>query len=107
MEISKIIAFVRKIRRAIVGADENVVDYVCGNGDALPLPLGAEEERLAVESMERGEDVERIKKKLIEHNLRLVVYIARKFENTGVDNDDLVSIGTLGLIKAINSFKVY
>ena len=105
MEISKIIAFVRKIRRAIVGADENVVDYVCGNGDALPLPLGAEEERLAVESMERGEDGERIKKKLIEHNLRLVVYIARKFENTGVDNDDLVSIGTLGLIKAINSFK--
>ena len=105
METSRIFEFVRKIRRALLGADEGAVDYVCGNGDALPLPLGAEEEKLAVEMLERGEDVERIKKKLIEHNLRLVVYIARKFENTGVDNDDLVSIGTLGLIKAINSFK--
>ena len=105
MGIMQIFAFVRRIKRAFIGADEVTVDYVCGNGDALPLPLSAEEERLAVEMMEQGQDVERIKKKLIEHNLRLVVYIARKFENTGVDNDDLVSIGTLGLIKAINSFK--
>lgn len=106
MELSRIFEFVRKIRRA-VAEDNGVcsVDYVCGNGDALPTPLSAEEERLAVEKMERGEDVEVIKKKLIEHNLRLVVYLARKFENTGVDEDDLVSIGTLGLIKAINSFK--
>ena len=105
MEISNFFAFVRRIKNAFVGVDEGTVDYVCGNGESLPLPLGAEEERLAVEAMERGEDVERVKKKLIEHNLRLVIYIARKFENTGVDNDDLVSIGTLGLIKAINSFK--
>ena len=54
--------------------------------------------------LEAGEDTEAIKAKLIEHNLRLVVYISRKFENTGVDPDDLISIGTIGLIKAINSF---
>lgn len=105
MEFLQIYEFVRKIKRAVFGEDECAVDYVCGNGDALPLPLSADEERLAVEKIERGEDVEAIKKQLIEHNLRLVVYIARKFENTGVDDDDLVSIGTLGLIKAINSFK--
>lgn len=55
--------------------------------------------------MEREEEVETVKAKLIEHNLRLVVYISRKFENTGVDPDDLISIGTIGLIKAINSFR--
>ena len=48
---------------------------------------------------------EEVKYKLVEHNLRLVVYIARKFDNTGVDADDLISVGTIGLIKAINSFK--
>ncbi len=55
--------------------------------------------------MEAGEDVEAVKASLIEHNLRLVVYISHKFENTGVDGDDLISIGTIGLIKAINSFR--
>ncbi len=55
--------------------------------------------------MEEGEEVEAVKAALIEHNLRLVVYISHKFENTGVDSDDLISIGTIGLIKAINSFR--
>lgn len=55
--------------------------------------------------LDEGTDVEAVKAKLIEHNLRLVVYISRKFENTGVDPDDLISIGTIGLIKAINSFR--
>lgn len=86
--------------------EENTVDYICGNGEALPLPLSAEEEgemlRLMLEESER----ERAKTELIQHNLRLVVYIARKFDNTGVENDDLISIGTIGLIKAINSFRV-
>ena len=54
--------------------------------------------------LENGENAEEIKARLIEHNLRLVVYISHKFENTGVDTDDLISIGTIGLIKAINSF---
>jgi RNA polymerase sporulation-specific sigma factor len=85
--------------------DENTVDYVCGNGEALPLPLSAEEESEALLQLFEEEAKEEAKAKLIQHNLRLVVYIARKFENTGVDNDDLISIGTIGLIKAINSFR--
>ena len=68
------------------------------------MPLSAEEESEMLKKLEAGEDCEAIKAKLIEHNLRLVVYISRKFENTGVDSDDLISIGTIGLIKAINSF---
>ena len=83
---------------------ENVVHYLCGN-EALPLPLSQEEEAEMLKKLEDGEDAEEIKAKLIEHNLRLVVYISRKFENTGVDPDDLISIGTIGLIKAIGSFR--
>ncbi|MBE5753309.1 MAG: RNA polymerase sporulation sigma factor SigE [Clostridiales bacterium] len=105
MEFDGLREFVRKIKYAMFkGQDATLVDYVCGDGDALPLPLSAEEEKLALDSLARGEEVERIKAKLIEHNLRLVVFIARKFDNTGVDGDDLISIGTIGLIKAINSF---
>ncbi len=86
---------------------KNTVDYVCGGGEALPLPLSAEEEGETLKKMLGGEEAEREKAKaeLIQRNLRLVVYIARKFDNTGVDSDDLISIGTIGLIKAINSFK--
>ena len=86
---------------------KNTVDYVCGDGEALPLPLSAKEERERINAMLNGEEAEkeRAKSDLIQRNLRLVVYIARKFDNTGVDNDDLISIGTIGLIKAINSFK--
>mgnify|MGYP001851393874 FL=1 len=83
---------------------ENVVHYLCGN-EALPLPLPPEEEAEMIAKLEAGEDAENIKARLVEHNLRLVVYISRKFENTGVDGDDLISIGTIGLIKAINSFR--
>ena len=88
-------------------AMQNTVDYVCGNGEALPLPLSAEEEGASLKKLIEGEEAERERAKslLIQHNLRLVVYIARKFDNTGVDNDDLISIGTIGLIKAINSFR--
>ena len=86
---------------------QNRVDYVCGDGEALPLPLSLEEESARLAEMATGEEAqrERAKAELIQRNLRLVVYIARKFDNTGVDNDDLISIGTIGLIKAINSFK--
>ncbi len=91
------------LRRAI--GDEHRVDYVCGSGEALPLPLSAEEEGAALRALMEDEEKESAKAKLIQHNLRLVVYIARKFDNTGVDGDDLISIGTIGLIKAINSFK--
>ncbi|MBE5740456.1 MAG: RNA polymerase sporulation sigma factor SigE [Clostridiales bacterium] len=86
-------------------AEKGTVDYICGSGEALPLPLSAEEEGEMLRLLFDEEEKERAKAELIQHNLRLVVYIARKFENTGVDNDDLISIGTIGLIKAINSFK--
>lgn len=86
---------------------KTTVDYVCGNGEALPLPLSPEEESKQLGLMINGAEEEREKAKaeLIQRNLRLVVYIAKKFDNTGVENDDLISIGTIGLIKAINSFK--
>ena len=95
------------IKSLFEGERENYVDYVCGNGEALPLPLSPETESEKLWIMETGEERERerAKAELIQHNLRLVVYIAKKFDNTGVENDDLVSIGTIGLIKAIGSFK--
>lgn len=74
-----------------------------GGSDILPSPLKPEEEQQAIEALDRGEDW--AKQTLIEHNLRLVVYIARRFENTGVGIEDLISIGTIGLIKAVNTFK--
>ena len=89
-----------------VFTQETVVDYICGNGEALPLPLSSEEEGEMLRLLNIEAEKERAKAELIQRNLRLVVYIARKFDNTGVDNDDLVSIGTIGLIKAINSFNV-
>jgi RNA polymerase sporulation-specific sigma factor len=78
------------------------VHYI-GGSEVLPPPLEAEEEALAIERLESGEEQE-AKALLIEHNLRLVVYIAKKFDNTGVGVEDLISIGTIGLIKAINTF---
>ncbi len=91
------------LKKAI--GERSLVDYVCGSGEALPLPLTPEEEGATLKRLEVEEEKEEAKTKLIQHNLRLVVYIARKFDNTGVDNDDLISIGTIGLIKAINSFR--
>ena len=87
-------------------AEEKRVDYICGDGGALPLPLSAEEESQMLSLLSEETEKERAKAELIQHNLRLVVYIARKFDNTGVDGDDLISIGTIGLIKAINSFRI-
>ena len=73
-----------------------------GGSDVLPAPLRPEDERRAIEALAAGDETAR--QTLIEHNLRLVVYIARRFENTGVNLEDLISIGTIGLIKAVNTF---
>ena len=81
----------------------NEVPYI-GGSDVLPAPLEAQEEAKMLENLEGGEHQEEARKRLIEHNLRLVVYIAKKFDNTGVGVEDLISIGTIGLIKAINTF---
>ncbi|MDR2649750.1 MAG: RNA polymerase sporulation sigma factor SigE [Clostridiales bacterium] len=78
--------------------------YYIGGSEILPTPLNGEEEAELLARLGADEDVQ-IKSVLIERNLRLVVYIARKFENTGVNVEDLISIGTIGLIKAINTFR--
>ena len=79
------------------------VFYICGS-DILPPPLPGDEERLLLERAEVGEEAAR--QRLIERNLRLVVFISRRFENTGICLEDLISIGTIGLIKGISTFRV-
>ena len=74
-----------------------------GGSDTLPQPLSREREAELIARMGRG--VFAVRQTLIEHNLRLVVYLARRFENTGINMEDLISIGTIGLIKAINTFR--
>ena len=80
----------------------NTVYYI-GGTDVLPPPLKVQEEQIALIRLEEGEET--AKQMLIEHNLRLVVFIARRFENTGINLEDLISIGTIGLIKAINTYR--
>ena len=78
--------------------------YYIGGSDVLPPPLKGQEELTALEALERGD--EQAKQTLIEHNLRLVVYIARRFESSGTNLEDLISIGTIGLIKAIGTYRL-
>ena len=81
---------------------EESIFYI-GGADVLPPPLKGDQEQEALESLEQGDA--QAKQLLIEHNLRLVVFIARRFENTGVNLEDLISIGTIGLIKAIGTYR--
>ena len=92
----------RKFLRFIYRKRANSMLCYITSGDALPPPLAQNEEARYIELMEAGD--ERAKNKLVEHNLRLVVYIARKFDNAAVPMDDLISIGSIGLIKAVNSY---
>lgn len=78
--------------------------YYIGGSDVLPPPLKGEAERQAIEGLGRGEEAAR--QTLVEHNLRLVVYIARRFGNTGTSLEDLISIGTIGLMKAIGTYRM-
>lgn len=98
--LNKISEFIAKIKSKLF---EIEVDYINGP-DTLPPPLTKSEENSCLEKFEEGDKDAR--EKLIVHNLRLVVYIARKFENTGIPIEDLISIGTLGLIKAVNTFRM-
>ena len=95
--------FVENLLKLVFGKSisDNVLYYIT-SGEALPMPLTPEEETIALNRLAKQE--EGVKATLIERNLRLVVYIARKFDNTGVDQEDLISVGTIGLIKAVNSF---
>ena len=92
------------IKSIIENIFKNDSVYYIGGSDSLPPPLSVEEENENLKLM--MEDNQDAKNCLIEHNLRLVVYIARKFDNTGINVEDLISIGTIGLIKAINTFKM-
>ena len=96
--MEKLLAFLRKL--GIIS--QNTVYYI-GGTDVLPPPLKGQEENEALISLEQG-SVD-AKQKLIEHNLRLVVFLARRFENTGVNLEDLISIGTIGLIKGVNTYR--
>ena len=84
----------------IFGGDSRI--YYVNGSDTLPLPLTPEEE---AEILSRVDSDDNLRSVLVERNLRLVVYIAKKFENTGIGLEDLISIGTIGLIKAINTFR--
>ncbi len=96
------ITFLQKILERIQKMEDNPIHYI-GGSDVLPPPLKGKEEKDALDALERGD--ESAKQLLIERNLRLVVYIARRFENTGVNLEDLISIGTIGLIKAIGTYR--
>ncbi|SJZ56653.1 RNA polymerase sporulation sigma factor SigE [Selenihalanaerobacter shriftii] len=94
--------FIKLLQRLDICISKNI-SYI-GSNEALPPPLSTEEESYLLSKLENGDDA--VRSVLIERNLRLVVYIARKFENTKIDLEDLVSIGTIGLIKAVNTFDV-
>ena len=82
---------------------ENAIHYI-GGSDVLPPPLKGQQEQTALEALEQGDPA--AKQLLVEHNLRLVVYISRRFENTGIHLEDLISIGTIGLMKAIDTYRL-
>ena len=96
--MGKVFALLRKLGLL----SKNAVYYI-GGPDILPPPLKGQDEQDALIALEQGEET--AKHKLIEHNLRLVVFIARRFENTGVNIEDLISIGSIGLIKAVNTYR--
>ena len=82
---------------------ETAIHYI-GGSDVLPPPLKGQQEQSALEALEQGDPA--AKQLLVEHNLRLVVYISRRFENTGIHLEDLISIGTIGLMKAIDTYRL-
>ena len=93
----------RKLLSLLGLTREQDIFYI-GGSDVLPPPLKGQQEQAALEALERGDEA--AKQKLVEHNLRLVVYIARRFENTGINIEDLISIGTIGLMKAIGTYRL-
>lgn len=97
--LNKLKLLFTKIKQAFFGKDEL---YYINGSENLPPPLSKEEEEAVIERISNGD--REAKDELIVHNLRLVVYIARKFENTSIGIEDLISIGTVGLIKAVNTF---
>ena len=100
--LTTLIAKIKKFLN-LFSLSDNLLRYI-NTGEILPSPFTVEEETELLNKL--SEDNQNIRDKLVEHNLRLVVYIARRFSNTGVDLEDLVSVGTIGLIKAVGSFSI-
>jgi RNA polymerase sporulation-specific sigma factor len=101
---SSAIKFIQKIFNSVIYKIQTAKDiFYIGGSDTLPPPLSLQEEKEILSKLNESEEAKTI---LIEHNLRLVVYLAKKFESTGINVEDLISIGTIGLIKAVNTFKV-
>ena len=93
---------IRQVRRILRSITPDRIFYI-GGSDTLPPPLPREEETELLEKLATGDEA--VRSILIERNLRLVVYIAKRFDNTGINIEDLISIGTIGLIKAVNTFR--
>ncbi len=103
-KMQKIFSLIKKLfTKDIFGFEQKLVAYICGT-EALPKPLEEDEEKALLERLSNSD--EEAKAILIERNLRLVVYIAHKFENTRIDIEDLISVGAIGLIKAVQSFNL-
>ena len=98
--MAKLLIWLKRLWHSVYRPDK--VMYI-GGSDTLPPPLPRDEESVLLEKLNTGDF--QVRQTLIEHNLRLVVYIARRFENTGIHIEDLISIGTIGLIKAVNTFR--
>lgn len=97
------IKFIIQLVKNLCANKPRELHYI-GGSDVLPPPLKGEQEQQALEALEVGDEI--AKQQLIEHNLRLVVFIARRFENTGINLEDLISIGTIGLIKAVGTYRL-
>ena len=101
--MKKLIAKIRKWLNEYGVGDNDLLMYLC-SGESLPETLSEEDERMYLDLCKEGNPLGR--QKLIEHNLRLVVYVAKKFSSTEIDVEDLISIGSMGLIKAVNTYNV-
>lgn len=95
---------IKEVKDVLFGKGGDI--HYIGGSEILPAPFGPEDEAIWLEKLESDDERNLAVSELVEHNLRLVVYIARKFDNTGVGVEDLISIGTIGLMKAINTFKL-
>lgn len=100
--MKKLVQMLKSILKKFDIQNEDILLYLCG-GETLPDTLNEEDEKYWIELKEAGEPLGR--QKLIEHNLRLVVYVAKKFASSDIEVEDLISIGSLGLIKAVNTYK--
>jgi RNA polymerase sporulation-specific sigma factor len=102
--IRKLLGWMKRVRAMLLQPKNNNGIYYIGTGEVLPAPLSREREQQLLYALREGDESARAE--LVEHNIRLVVYLARRFENTGICLEDLISIGTIGLMKAVNTFNV-